>query len=263
MSDRVYISRNESESLAHYGILGQKWGLRRYQNPDGSLTTEGKLRYGTIENLQKVKDAKANAEASKIRYKSLRRQNKDAKKLQKERKKQLEKDTKEAKKQLEQERKEELVREAKRKKASEMTDAELNAAINRLRQEQLYNDMAFPRSKEQKQQAQQMQKQGKDFAKRLWDNALVPATTEVAKKAATSFLEKKVTEKWGEQLGLKKSELDTTRDAANLVKNKLDKLKYETEFELRKSGKWNEKNDNSKVIDRLDAIEEELRDFRR
>lgn len=31
--------------LKHHGILGQKWGIRRYQNPDGSLTEAGKKRY--------------------------------------------------------------------------------------------------------------------------------------------------------------------------------------------------------------------------
>lgn len=31
--------------LEHHGIMGQKWGIRRYQNPDGSLTSEGKKRY--------------------------------------------------------------------------------------------------------------------------------------------------------------------------------------------------------------------------
>lgn len=31
--------------LMHFGIKGQKWGVRRYQNPDGSLTPEGKKRY--------------------------------------------------------------------------------------------------------------------------------------------------------------------------------------------------------------------------
>lgn len=36
-----------TDSLAHHGILGQKWGIRRYQNPDGSLTPEGKLRYAS------------------------------------------------------------------------------------------------------------------------------------------------------------------------------------------------------------------------
>lgn len=35
----------EDNYLAHYGILGQKWGIRRFQNLDGSFTSEGKKRY--------------------------------------------------------------------------------------------------------------------------------------------------------------------------------------------------------------------------
>lgn len=31
--------------LVHHGILGQKWGVRRYQYEDGTLTSEGKKRY--------------------------------------------------------------------------------------------------------------------------------------------------------------------------------------------------------------------------
>lgn len=36
--------------LAHHGILGMKWGLRRYQNKDGSLTPAGKTRYAGSSN---------------------------------------------------------------------------------------------------------------------------------------------------------------------------------------------------------------------
>lgn len=42
--------------LYHYGIKGQKWGVRRYQNPDGSLTESGKNRYGVKEIAKSAKD---------------------------------------------------------------------------------------------------------------------------------------------------------------------------------------------------------------
>lgn len=34
--------------LYHHGILGQRWGVRRYQNRDGTLTNAGKRRYKEI-----------------------------------------------------------------------------------------------------------------------------------------------------------------------------------------------------------------------
>ncbi len=39
-------SVEEEETLSHHGIKGQKWGIRRYQNPDGTWTNAGKKRYG-------------------------------------------------------------------------------------------------------------------------------------------------------------------------------------------------------------------------
>lgn len=41
-----YALTRSEDYLEHYGVTGQQWGVRRYQNPDGSLTEEGKERYG-------------------------------------------------------------------------------------------------------------------------------------------------------------------------------------------------------------------------
>lgn len=43
-----------TKSLSHHGILGQKWGVRRYQNKDGSLTEAGKKRYNEISTDSRV-----------------------------------------------------------------------------------------------------------------------------------------------------------------------------------------------------------------
>lgn len=42
-----------SDFLIHHGIKGQKWGIRRYQNEDGTLTTEGRKQYDKLTERQK------------------------------------------------------------------------------------------------------------------------------------------------------------------------------------------------------------------
>lgn len=45
MNNLVSIAPLQGDYLEHAGIKGMKWGIRRYQNPDGSLTEEGRRRY--------------------------------------------------------------------------------------------------------------------------------------------------------------------------------------------------------------------------
>lgn len=51
-----------NDELYHHGIFGMKWGVRRYQNADGTLTSKGKARYMKVESserLQKSETRKA------------------------------------------------------------------------------------------------------------------------------------------------------------------------------------------------------------
>lgn len=55
----------ENTELTHHGILGMKWGVRRYQNKDGSLTEAGKKRYDDDKELTKEEYEEAKAKAIK------------------------------------------------------------------------------------------------------------------------------------------------------------------------------------------------------
>lgn len=66
LSDRQKSQLIKNNVLGHSGIKGQKWGIRRFQNEDGSLTEEGKKRYGTPETYRAVaKEASSLEEATK------------------------------------------------------------------------------------------------------------------------------------------------------------------------------------------------------
>ena len=49
MNDHIY--------LAHHGIKGMRWGVRRFRNDDGTLTEAGKKRYSVKETFTKIKEA--------------------------------------------------------------------------------------------------------------------------------------------------------------------------------------------------------------
>ena len=64
--------------LYHHGIKGQKWGVRRYQNPDGTLTEEGKRKMNPDKAIKKMSDSELETITKRLsmesQYRNLRRE---------------------------------------------------------------------------------------------------------------------------------------------------------------------------------------------
>lgn len=125
-----FFSQNEkdlaSDFIAHHGIKGQKWGVRRYQNSDGSLTQLGRVRYGASQATKKAGAAIGKATGKAIR-KALGRQTDE----------ELDAELAKARHIHERQMKRDEINSlsGKKKKLSQMTDAEVDQYINRLSKE--------------------------------------------------------------------------------------------------------------------------------
>lgn len=65
----MYNILTTDRELRHFGILGMKWGVRKYQNEDGSLTPAGKQRYGKqIESYKTGVEKTLSKAASNAQY---------------------------------------------------------------------------------------------------------------------------------------------------------------------------------------------------
>ena len=117
--------------LQHFGIKGMKWGVRRYQNKDGSLTPEGRKRYGSEENFEKQYPAeqKAVLTGTKKAVDGAKEINRVSREMNSEHTRKLQKKADKA------------VEEAVRERARKMSDQELREAVNRLNMEENYTRM--------------------------------------------------------------------------------------------------------------------------
>lgn len=75
-----YPNQNE---LQHYGVIGMKWGVRRYQNYDGTYTKKGLERYNAAKStyeMSRNKTKSLKASSNKIEYNKSKMETKKAKK---------------------------------------------------------------------------------------------------------------------------------------------------------------------------------------
>ena len=138
--------------LAHEGILGMKWGVRRYQNSDGTLTEAGRLRY----SRQMTKKRKAAAKKAA----QTKRKAAEAKRTADET--------------------------SKPRDVSSMSDQEIRDFLNRRDLEKRYLDAIAPKTIERGESATKrfMTKFGSSLA----DNLIKEATKKIAKDIVSGVL---------------------------------------------------------------------------
>lgn len=132
------------DELCHHGIIGQMWGRRRFQNEDGSWTSEGRERYGKGEDQVKKAKAAFKVQKQKAEIKSKKQQLKDkiAAKEERNRIKEQAKTARFAKKQqakIDQQGQAKNALTNKLMKTRNMSDDDLEKAVKRLKLESEYN----------------------------------------------------------------------------------------------------------------------------
>lgn len=170
----------ENEELYHWGVKGMRWGVRRYQNRDGTLTAAGKKRYAKeLEKLKSEEKMLKNKERTKAKLDKLE----EIRKSNEERKKNLgESESKKAK-----EKKPEPPK-MEKKAVKDMTDDELRERKARLQMEKDYKDLL-------KQTRGEQASKGKSFVEDVLTNSGKAMTEQVIKHFAAKGLNKLIGEK--------------------------------------------------------------------
>lgn len=193
------VNESDDDVLEHHGILGMKWGVRRYQNADGSLTDKGQTHRTLREKIHDYKVTKKRAEN-----------------LKKAREAKIKKKEEEERLAAEAEKRKEAIKKGQIN-YKDMTDDELYERINRLSNEkrlkQLEDELvALNAPKEQKSKI-------KELGKKALNDAVVPALTTAGK----AFIEKKAKD----MLGLNDKEV---KSAYQLMKEQAEMSKWRNQM---------------------------------
>lgn len=165
----------DNNELQHHGIPGMKWGIRRYQNKDGTLTNAGKKRY-------EKELAKAKEEAKLIK-------NRERTQAKLDKLSALKSDNASRKAALDQRKAEEKpVKEPKHKdKPHKMTDEELQAKIDRMNLENKYKELMAAENPPKS-------RKGKEFVTKALDQTVESLLPQVGKYFGAKLINKVIGE---------------------------------------------------------------------
>ena len=175
--DEKTLNEKYNNELYHYGIPGQKWYVRRYQNKDGSLTPAGRKRQAKLKSeLDMLDGKKPSQESPKSRLAAYR----EKKQAEKDR---VEKDARLAKaRQARMEKKQAEEERAKKLENGEipvekMTDQEIQARIDRVK---LENSLKEAMNTTVTEVTTEKKNRGKDFSEKFKDDVVDKLAKNVA-----------------------------------------------------------------------------------
>ena len=184
---------NERE-LVHYGIKGMKWGVLRYQNADGTLTTAGRMR----DRMTRKRNRKRAEKVLKGSMKTVKR------------------------------------------RLSQITDEELQKAVNRLQLERTYKTLTTPPDKHKR-------------AKEIATKWLETAGTKVLESAATNLGKKIFSETDSKRKVEKRADIDLEKDRQA---RRVERVKSERDAKAKQEAEWKKAEE---TIRRRKKAEETLR----